>query len=163
MKGISVMIGAVLIIIISIAVIGVIIQASSPGIERSQEILTYQNAKSNIIKIDNSIKSVSYQGQGASIEISLTSTEGRYFIDDNDLIYFLMDTKSQIVGSGVSKIEDELNVTGSTGSIRIEKSYTNVDFKEDLDFSATSRTKLIVVNNGYEETANKQIISIIIK
>ena len=56
MKGVSVLVAAVLVIAISIAAVTIALNVGNPAIERSKEILVYNEGKENILIIDNAIK-----------------------------------------------------------------------------------------------------------
>jgi len=66
MKGVSVIIAAVIVIIISITAMFLALQIGTPGTDRAKEILLMQEGKNTLISIDNAVKSVSEEGQGST-------------------------------------------------------------------------------------------------
>jgi hypothetical protein len=160
MKGVSELVSYVLIIIISITAIGIVMAYGIPETERGNEILLLQEGKSSLNKIDSSIKDVSYQGEGSSINLKLTITGGSYKIDeDNEEIMFKMESKSQIVGVGVVTYENNMNITGKQGEIEVLLKYDNIDIVDGIEFDKGLRN-LLIKNDGWNSTSEKQIIDI---
>ena len=160
MKGIHPLIGAVLVIAISISAIIIAIQLGYPAINRTQETLFLQEGKNILTSIDSYIKDVINQGEGSSRSLSLSITGGNYFIDtETETVMFLMESKSQIIGVGVSKLEDDINITGKIGKIYLNVSYENFDIIDGGNFGKGTHT-LVIKNNGYNSTIQKQIISV---
>lgn len=160
MKGIHPLIAAVLVIAISVSAIITVFYLGTPATSRTKEILLLQEGKNNLISIDGYVRDVSQQGEGSTRSLSLSITDGNYLIDtDRETITFLMESKEQIIGVGVSKIEDNINITGELGKIYLNLSYANIDIVDGGSFGKGTRT-LIIKNNGYNSTIQKQIISI---
>lgn len=160
MKGIHPLIAAVLVIAISVSAIIIVISLGSPAIGRTQEALLLQEGKNILTSIDGYVKDVSNQGEDSSRSLSLGITGGNYLIDTKtETIMFLMESKSQIIGVGVSKLEDNINITGEIGKIYLNISYMNIDITDGGSFGRGTHT-LVIKNNGYNSTIQKQIISV---
>lgn len=160
MKGIHPLIGAVLVIVISASAIIIALYLGSPATNRTQEALLLQEGKNILTSIDGYIKDVSNQGEDSSRSLSLSVTGGNYFIDvEKETIIFLMESKSQIIGIGVSKLENNINITGEIGKIYLNVSYINIDITDGGSFGRGTHT-LVIKNNGYNSTIQKQVISV---
>lgn len=159
MKGVSVIIASAVIIVISVTAAFLALQYGTPAIDRSKEIMLMQEAESTLVNIDNTVKSVVEEGQGSTRSLSITSSGGYYLIDtDNDEIFFSMDSLSQIVGVGVSKIENGINVTGDSGRV-----YLYLPFSYNItgggEFGKGNYI-LVIRNDGYDSVNQKQMINI---
>ncbi len=162
MKGVHVLVSFALIILISIIAIGLVLQFGLPGSERSKEILTLQEGKDVLTRIDNSIRDVSYQGEGASIDLRLTITDGSYIINNQtEEVLFTMDSREQIVGVGVTTYENNLNIIGKEGTIEVLLYYDDIDILNGSEFGKGSR-RLLIKNNGWDPISEKQIINIVV-
>lgn len=160
MKGIHPLIAAVLVIAISVSTIILVLHFGSPATSRTQEALLLQEGKNILTSIDGYIKDISNQGEDSSRSLSLGVTGGNYFIDaKTETIMFLMESKSQIIGVGVSKLEDNINITGEIGKIYLNISYMNIDITDGGSFGRGTHI-LVIKNNGYNSTIQKQIISV---
>ena len=159
MKGVSVIIASAVIIVISVTAAFLALQYGTPALDRTKEIVLMQEAKDNLVSIDNAVKSVVEEGQGSTRNLRVGVSDGYYLIDtDNEEIVFTMDTFAQIVADNVSKIEDGINVTGAPGRIYL---YLLLDFNVTGggEFGRGSYS-MIIRNEGYDATAQKQTISI---
>jgi len=160
MKGIHPLIAAVLVIAISVSAIIIVISLGSPAIDRAQEALLLQEGKNILTSIDGYIKDVSNQGEDSTRSLSLSITGGNYLIDtETETITFLMESKSQIIGVGVSKLEDNINITGEIGKIYLNILYINIDITDGGSLGRGTHI-LVIKNNGYNSTIQKQIISV---
>jgi hypothetical protein len=160
MKGIHPLIGAVLVIVVSVSAIITVLYLGSPAISRTQETLLLQEGKNILISIDGYIKDVSNRGEESTRSLSLSTTGGNYFIDiETETVMFLMESKLQIIGVGVSKLEDNINITGEIGKVYLNLSYINIDITDGGSFGKGTHT-LVIKNNGYNSTTQKQIISV---
>src|SRR3990172_11987629 len=148
MKGLDTLIGAVLVIAITIAAITIVLVGSSPTSQRAQEIALFNEGKANIRAADFAIKSVIAQGNGASKSIDMQVSGGTYSVDTSaESVTFTFDSSQQIVGEGVSYTEDSVLVSGGKGTIIMSVSYRNTDIVDGDSFGKGSRTGLIR-NNG---------------
>ena len=160
MKGVSALIGATIIIVITISAIFIALNSGQPAVDRTREILVMQEGKSIILDFDNAIKSVLSQGNMSARHLQFRIIEGFLIIDeDNDIISFSMESEAQIIGVGVSKIEDGINITGETGIIYLNLSYTNVDIINSFELGKGNR-EVTIRNEGYDQILEKQTISI---
>jgi hypothetical protein len=160
MKGVDALIASVLIIIISVTAIGIALQLGNTSTEKAKEILLMQEGKNNLITIDNAVKNVLAEGEGSTRALRLIVSGGSYKIDNiTSSVSFSMESRAQIVGEGISKIEDGINITGSTNMIYLELPYNNIQVAGKGEFGKGSRT-VTVRNDGYNTTAQKQIIYI---
>jgi hypothetical protein len=160
MKGIHPIIGAVLVIIISVSIIAIVLELGKPATQRIREILLFNEGKNNLKLIKNYVDSVIEEGEGSSRIPSLSVTDGSYVIDPNkDIVTFSMETKEQIFGVGVSKIEDGINITGSVNKITMVLNLSNVDVTEGGTFGK-GKHKILIKNNGYNSTSQEQIVLI---
>ena len=157
MKGVSVIIASAIVIVLSITAAFLALHYGTPAIDKTKEIMLMEEGKDTLISIDNSVKSVAEEGEGSTRSLSIVVSGGNYLIDeDNDQIVFYMDTFSQIVAPGISKIEDGINITGEVGTIYL---YLPFDFNitGSGEFSKGSYS-MIIRNEGYQN--QKQIVSI---
>jgi hypothetical protein len=160
MKGVDALIASVLIIIISITAIFIALQLGNPSTEKAKEVLLMQEGKNNLITIDNSIKNVLAEGEGSTRALRLAISGGYYTIDNvTNSILFSMESRAQIVGEGVSKIEDGINITGTTRMVYLSLNYSNIQVAGKGEIGRGTRT-ITVRNDGYNSTSQKQIIYI---
>src|SRR3972149_9700429 len=160
MKGGESLIAAVLLIAITLAAIVIAFQLSNPGIDRTKENLIFQEGKSNLVLIDSSVKEVVLEGNGSSRLVSFHTTEGSYQIfPQNDSIYFSMESKAQIFGVGVSKIEDEINVTGYPNKVVMFVNYTNIDIQGGAILGKGNRD-LMIKSFGWDPITQKHVVNI---
>jgi hypothetical protein len=160
MKGVEALIGAALIVVISITAIVLAIQLSNPAIDRTKENLIFDEGKNNLLSIDNYIKEAIIDGNGSSRMLSMYVTDGEYFVfPENESIYFVMESKAQIVGVGVSKIEDGINITGYQSRIVMFIDYSNTDIKTKVQFGKGS-WRVMIKSFGWDPYTQKNIINI---
>ncbi|MFH0928738.1 MAG: hypothetical protein V1818_00070 [Candidatus Aenigmatarchaeota archaeon] len=160
MKGVSVIIASTLIIVISITVVYMALQMGSPAIDRSNEILTMDNSKKTLVRIDNAVKTVLGEGEGSARSLSVSVSGGSYKIDtEADNVVFTMETFSQIVAAGVSKMEDGINVTAEPGRIYLTLNLDDFNVTGGGEFGDGSYN-MIIRNDGYDVVNQKQLISI---
>ncbi|MBU3896682.1 MAG: hypothetical protein KJ697_01990 [Nanoarchaeota archaeon] len=153
MKGVSVLIAFVLVIVISVAALTIALNIGNPTIEKSKEIIILNEGKSNLKIIDSTINQVLQEGDGSSRRLSISVSGGTYNIKNNRL-EFVMDTKYQIVSETFSNetvtdvpykvIEDGLTVEATAGKILVY-----IEYK--FDFVNTARlergTNSILISN----------------
>ncbi|MCD6476918.1 MAG: hypothetical protein J7K26_01980 [Candidatus Aenigmarchaeota archaeon] len=156
MKGLEPLIGAVLVIVITISAIALIIQISKPSIDRQKEIIIFDSAKNIMKSIDNSIKDVSSEAQGSSRKIKIDIVEGVLLIKDNKIVYNL-DSPSQIIGKDIIQQENNLRIIGLDKKISMELYYDNIDIIGNYEIWSDS--ELIIRNSGI--SAGKTQIEII--
>ena len=160
MKGVSPLVGAVLIIAITISAMILAFNMGNQAIDKSEEILLMQEGKNILLDVKNSVKAAITEGNMSTRVIEFRIMEGSLDIDeDSDSIVFSMNSPSQIVGSGVTKMEDGINITGYVGIIYLNLSYDNVDVLGDISIGRGAR-KLTIRNEGYNILLDKQTISI---
>ena len=160
MKGVSPIVGAVLIIAITISAIFLAFNMGGPAVDRAKEVLVMQEGKSILLDIKNSVNSVLTEGNMSTRLLEFRIIDGNLKIDeDNDAVTFSMNTLVQIIGVGISKIEDGVNITGSTGLIQLNLTFDNVDVIGSLDMGKGTR-KLTIRNEGYDSILQKQTISL---
>jgi len=160
MKGISVIIASAIVIVISITAAYLVLNLGKPGTDRIKEMLLMQEAKDNLMSIDNAIRAVSEEGQGSTRDLRITVTGGYYTIDiENEAVVFSMDSFAQIIGIGVSKTENGINMRGEPGKVYLNLTYGNYNITDGLEFGKGTYI-LIVKNEGYAN--QKQIISIFV-
>ena len=156
MKAISPLIGFVLIIAISIAAISIAMNIGTPAIERSKEVLMYEEGKNNLKLIDGAINEVLQEGDGSSRKVSLKITDGSYSIYDNT-VEFIMITKQGIISHDECKSNEDIEcVTEDDGlSIDVQGNeitvYIEYDFNfvEDKEFGTGSHDMFITNDNGF--------------
>jgi len=158
MKGISPIVGVVLLIAITISTIFLAFNMGGPAVDRAKEVLVMQEGKSILLDIKNSVNSVLIEGNMSTRLLEFRIIDGNLKIDeDNDAVTFSMNTQAQIIGVGISKIEDGINITGSTGLIQLNLTFDNVDVVGSLDMGKGTR-KLTIRNEGYNSILQKQSI-----
>ncbi|MFQ6020764.1 MAG: archaellin/type IV pilin N-terminal domain-containing protein [Candidatus Aenigmatarchaeota archaeon] len=161
MKGISPLISSLLLIAITVSAIILVLHLGTPATERTKEILLLREGKTNLKSIDNYVKDVSQEGEGSTRSLTLSISDGEYYIDaENETLRFIMQTKYQIIGAGVSKIEDGVNITGKIGYVYLTIDYDEINITNGGQFGKGSYN-LLIKNNGLDQT-DKQIISIIV-
>ena len=160
MKGVSPIVGVVLIIAITISAIFLAFNMGGPAVDRAKEVLVMQEGKSILLDIKNSVNSVLTEGNMSTRLLEFRIIDGNLKIDeDNDAVTFSMNTLAQIIGVGISNIEDGVNITGSTGLIQLNLTFDNVDVIGSLDMGKGTR-KLTIRNEGYDSILQKQTISL---
>jgi hypothetical protein len=158
MKGLSPIIAGAIVIAIAITAMYLVLNLGTPGTDRLKEMLIMQEAKDTLKSIDNAVKSVSEEGQGSTRNLRITVTGGYYSIDtENEAVLFSMDSFSQIIGIGVSKTEDNINIRGEPGKLYLNITYDIFNITGGTEFGKGTYS-LIVRNEGYLN--QKQIISI---
>ena len=147
MKAIEPLIATVLIIAISLAAITVVLTIGKPSIDKSREIMTFEEAQNILEKIDNSIREVASEGEGSTRSLNLAITGGEYTIGENKIL-FEMDTEYGIVGDGVARQEGNLEIIGESGKVKIELDYVNIDIIGEDEVSVKN-FNMIIKNTGY--------------
>lgn len=113
MKGVSDIVGTVLLMGVAIAAISIVLVSYTGILDEINERSLYGKAKDQIGIIDSSVRAVSEEGKGSSRLVYIN--DGEYTVDaDTDTINFEMETKSRIIPSGVARREG--NVLISTGA-----------------------------------------------
>jgi hypothetical protein len=160
MKGIEPIIAAVLLIAISVAGIAIVLENGRTSVSRLNELSLYNEAKDSLGQIESAINAVASEGQGSTRVLRLSISDGEYSVDaESDTISFYMDSPSQLVGDGVVKTEDGIEIIGMKRSLAMKISYTGLDITGDYRFGAGHRN-VVIKNNGYNETAEKQTIAV---
>ncbi|OGI11728.1 hypothetical protein A3K64_00345 [Candidatus Micrarchaeota archaeon RBG_16_36_9] len=160
MKGVEPLIAAIFIIMISIAGAIIVLQSSQPSVDRLKEISLFEESKKVLTQIDNAVRTVSEEGEGSTRVLQLSVSGGSYFVDtDRDAVVFSMDSRSQIVGIGVSNSEGNVNMFGEQNQVLLNISYSNINVTGGGNFGKGYHS-LIIRNNGYDAVSGKQIISI---
>jgi hypothetical protein len=159
-KGVDALIASVLILIISITAIFLALQLGGQSTQRTKEVLLMQEGKNTLSSIDNAIKNVLTEGEGSVRVLRFSISGGNYKIDNaTNSVTFSMDSKSQIIAEGVSKIEDGINFTGETGTVYLNLSYDIIKIIGAEEFGRGYHT-LTIRNNGYNSTTQEQMIYI---
>ncbi len=160
MKGLEPLIAVIFIIVISIVGILIIVETTQPSVGRLQEINLMEEGKNILTQIDNAVRDVAQQGEGSTRVLSISVTDGTYIIDtENEAITFSMRSIAQIIGVGISRIEENINMFGEPNKVILNLTYTNVNVTGGGNFGKGYH-KIIIRNNGYDFVNQKQIISI---
>jgi len=158
MKGLSPLVGAILVIVISLTAIVVVLQILNPEISKSKEISLFNEGKNNLITLDNSIEEVVFEGEGSTRSLTIRSTGGSYLIDIlNDEIIFSFDSPIQLVAVGTSYTEDDILISGEEDQVILTLDYDTIDLIAGGEFGKGSY-KVIIKNTGY--AGNKQIVNV---
>lgn len=128
MKGVSPLVGFVLIIAISVSAITIAMNIGMPAIERSKEIILYEEGKDNLKIIDAAINQVLQEGDGSARIVRLKGT-GDYFVNGNN-VEFVMETKQGIIAPDIEKEEDGLLIKTVGNQITV---YLEYDFTLSID------------------------------
>jgi len=113
MKGVSDIVGTVLLIGVAIAAISIVLVSSTGILDEIKERALFDKAKDQMGIIDSSVSSVAEEGRGSSRLVYIK--DGEYTVDAAaDTISFEMDTKSKIIPPGVARREG--NILISTGA-----------------------------------------------
>jgi len=162
MKGVHPLLAMSLVIVISLVATMMVLQMGAPAIQRTKEIALLQEGKSNLIEVKSYINDVVQEGEGSTRNLPISISGGSYFIDtQTDMIAFSMESSAQIIGVGVSKKEDDIDITGHLGKIYLNLSFYNIDITGGGEFGKGSRT-LVIKNNGFNSAIQKQTINIIL-
>ncbi len=158
MKGIHPIIGAVLILIISISIIAIVLETGKQPTQRIKEMMLFKEGKSNLKLIKSYIERVVEEGEGSSRIATFSVTNGNYIVEPiNDSVTFLMETREQIFGVGVSKVEDGINIIGEKGKIIMKLNFSSIDLIEGCKFGRGDH-EILIKNSGYNSTNEKQIV-----
>lgn len=113
MKGVSDIVGTVLLMGVAIAAISIVLVSSTGILDEIKERSLYDKAKDQMGIIDSSVRLVSEEGRGSSRLVYIN--DGEYNVNaTSDTIRFAMETKSKIIPPGVARKEG--NVLISTGA-----------------------------------------------
>ena len=160
MKGIEPIIAAVLLIAISVAGIAIVLENGRASVSRLNEVGLYNEAKDVLAQIGGAIEAVASEGEGSTRVLSLSITGGDYDADaSSDTVSFYMDSPSQLVGDGVVKTEDGIEIIGMKRSVAMKLSYSSIDITGGYGFGAGHRS-LVVKNGGYNESLGKLAIEV---
>lgn len=160
MKGVEPLIAAIFIMLISIAGIVIVLESSQPSVDRLKEISLFDESKKILSQIDDAVRTVSEEGEGSTRVLQLSVSGGNYFIDtEKDAVVFSMDSRSQIVGVGVSTSEGNVNMFGEPGQVLLNISYSSINVTGGGSFGKGYHS-LIIRNNGYDPVSGKQVVSI---
>ncbi len=163
MKGISPLVGYILVIAISLAAIAIVIQSATPLLNRGQEVSLFNEVKNNMNTLESATRSVITEGLNSTRVLNLKVSGGTYKIDTlSDKFIFEMDSKNQLVGDGVSYIENNLNFSGSPGKVTVFFQFSNVDFIGGGEFGSGNR-EVSIRNFAYDNVNKKYVISILPK
>ena len=163
MKAISEILAAVLVILISMVCVALVLEFSSPSLGRLKEVSLFQEGQKILTDINNAVRAVTQEGSGSTRVLQLSISGGEYFIDtENNAVIFSMESRAQIIGIGLSKTEGGINMYGELNMVYLNISYNNIDVTGNETFGKGYHN-LIIRNNGYNQTSNKQIISITTK
>jgi len=146
MKGISPLVGFVLVIAISVSAIAIAMNVGNPAIERSQEILIYNEGINNLKLIDSAINEVMQEGDGSSRKVNLKVTDGIYNVYSGE-ISFTMTTNQGIVADGVEKEEDGVNIEADNGEILMYIDYS-FSINGDNEYYSGSHEVFVINENG---------------
>jgi hypothetical protein len=160
MKGVEPLIAAVLIIAISVAGIAIVLEYGRNSVSKLNEMSLYNEAKGVLDQTEDAINSVVGEGEGSTRVLRLSISGGDYVVSSaNETITFSMESKSQLVGDGVIRFEDEVEIVGQKQAVIMRTLYPELDIVSDYDFGAGYRT-IVIRNEGYDEASGKQRISI---
>ena len=131
MKGISPIIAAIIIILISVIGIIIVLETTQPSVGRLEEINLMEEGRNILTQIDNAIMDVAQQGEGSTRVLTISVGGGDYIIDtENEAVTFSMDSIAQIIGVGVSRTEESINMFGEPNRVILNLSHANVNFFE---------------------------------
>lgn len=160
MKGMEPIIAAVILIAVSVAGIAIVMENGRASVSRLSEISLYNEGKDVIGQIDSAIEAVAIEGEGSTRVLGLTITSGDYDLDaSSDTISFYMDSQSQLVGDGVVKAEDGIDIIGMKRAVTMKITYSKIDIIGGYEFGAGHRY-VVIKNSGYNETLEKQTITV---
>ncbi len=129
MKGISDIVGMVILLGISIAGIAIVLTASSGFLDEIKERSLFDSAKAQMDRMDRAVSQVSLEGEGSSRVLDVR--EGEYIIDkEKDEIRFEMESKSKIFPPGSSRREDGLLITAGADVDAYEANVVPDSYKE---------------------------------
>lgn len=103
-KGVSEVIGAVLLLAVSISAIALVLLYSTGTMDDIRERSLLEGAKEGMRDIDRAVKEVSTEGEGSSREIEMSG--GEYLVDPSkETIRFELDSKSGTIPPAISRKE----------------------------------------------------------
>ncbi len=160
MKGLSPLLGMILVMIISVSVVVTVLDVGLPAIDRAREIMLFGEAKENMVLLNNKIEEISLQGEGSSSRLNLIINGGQYDIDPvSDEISVTLESKHKIVGVDVSYTEDGIDIQGEEDKVVLIRKYENVDITDGGAFVKGNQI-INIKNEGFDDTLDKQIIKI---
>ncbi len=117
----------------------------TPAIERSKEIIIFEEGKSNLKLLDGAINEVLQEGDGSSRKVALKINYGSYIIT-NRTMKFVMTTSQGIIAPDIQKEEDGLSVETIGAEITV---YIEYDFDlEDKEFSKGIQSVFVKNDSG---------------
>lgn len=168
MKAISIMISAVLIIAITTALVIIILQIGMPIIQQGQDVLVTQEGKNTLITIDRTITQIVSEGPNSTRTLPVSISGGSYYTNsEQDYVIFELLPQYKLTESGARKegnivIQTEPNLIKYTLDYHQYQNESAIDIISELQFGRGSHT-LVIKNEGWNQTAGKQMISIDIK
>jgi hypothetical protein len=116
MKGLSPIISMIMVIAFSVAAIIIVMNALSPTIEKAKGSAIISEATQNLQLLNSLIKEVSSESRGSKRTISISVTDGVYYVDDDkEYLYFEF------------KPSEQLKLGGKKGEIDV---VTGLNFSE---------------------------------
>ncbi|MBU3905059.1 MAG: hypothetical protein KJ906_02850 [Nanoarchaeota archaeon] len=156
MKAISPLIGFVLVMAISIAAISIAMNVGTPAIERSKEILIYEEGKNNLKLIDGAINEVLQEGDGSSRKVSLKFSDGKYNVVDNRIEFFMI-TKQGIISHEECQSNEDIECVIEEDGVSIDvlgneiRAYIEYDFDFIDDKEIVNGAEYLIISNQNDQ------------
>jgi len=160
MKAISIMISAVLIIAITTALVIIILQIGLPIIQQGQDVLVTQEGKNTLITIDRTITQIISEGPNSTRTLPLSISGGSYYTNpEQDYVIFELLPQYQLTESS-GRREGNIIIQTEPNLIKYTLDYheSAIDIISELQFGRGSHM-LVIKNEGWNQTAGKQMIS----
>ena len=92
MKGVSVLISAAIIIMVTVSAIGIVLTVINPAIQRAQAQATINEATDSMRLLDTIIRQVASEGTGALRSLTLRVNDGSFIVRNSTGIEYILDT-----------------------------------------------------------------------
>lgn len=156
-KALSPFISSALLIMLSIVAISLTLTIINPALNKGKDSAVINEALSNLEMLDDNIKEIASEGEGARRTIYLKVTDGMYRVDStNAFINFTYRTEA-ITGLSLTGKRGDVNLTSSGRETKLFIEYTNIDFQSSEHFTKGDNS-ILILHNGTNSTTNHPII-----
>jgi len=156
-KALSPFISTTLIIMLAIVAISLVLSLVNPSLDKARDSTIINEAFQNLNLIDDTIKEVVSEGEGARTTILLGVNEGKYEIDSNsECINFTYIMKT---GLDISDQKNGINITRAGNTIYLFIIYERVDI-QGSDHFTKGENSVVISHEGINPTTNYPMIYI---
>ena len=156
-KGVSAFIASSLLIMFGIAVLALTLTVVKPALDRAQDSATVNEAISNLMLIDNTVKEIASEERGAKRTLNIKSNDGLYQVDSLiDYINFTLAVKQDLNLGGA---RDVVNITTERNVLKLFVVYTNIDLMGNAHIPKGAK-QITIKHEGTNTTNSKPMINI---